>query len=63
MHRIDEICNHNGQMEDVYSEFNKWSFVSGWVGFFCLFVLFFLFLPENSKHFVSAETFQLKCDQ
>lgn len=37
--------------------------VSGWVGFFCLFVLFFLFLPENSKHFVSAETFQLNCDQ
>ncbi|POI28661.1 hypothetical protein CIB84_007589 [Bambusicola thoracicus] len=28
MHRIDEICNHNGQMEDVYSEFNKWSFES-----------------------------------
>ncbi|RMB95895.1 hypothetical protein DUI87_28009 [Hirundo rustica rustica] len=28
MHRIDEICDHNGQMEDVYSEFNKWSFES-----------------------------------
>lgn len=33
--------------------------VSGWVGF----VLFCFFLPENSKHFVPAETFQLKCDQ
>ncbi|XP_071616004.1 1,25-dihydroxyvitamin D(3) 24-hydroxylase, mitochondrial isoform X2 [Heliangelus exortis] len=28
MHRIDDICNHNGQMEDIYSEFNKWSFES-----------------------------------
>ncbi|XP_058706591.1 1,25-dihydroxyvitamin D(3) 24-hydroxylase, mitochondrial [Poecile atricapillus] len=28
MYRIDEICDHNGQMEDVYSEFNKWSFES-----------------------------------
>ncbi len=61
MHRIDEICNHNGQMEDVYSEFNKWSFESKWLGGLC-FGLFF-FLPENSKHFVPAETFQLKCDQ
>lgn len=30
MYRIDEICDHNGQMEDVYSEFNKWSFESEW---------------------------------
>ncbi|XP_010567443.1 PREDICTED: 1,25-dihydroxyvitamin D(3) 24-hydroxylase, mitochondrial-like [Haliaeetus leucocephalus] len=28
MYRIDDVCNHNGQMEDVYSEFNKWSFES-----------------------------------
>lgn len=28
MYRIDEICDHNGQMEDIYSEFNKWSFES-----------------------------------
>ncbi|NWU26214.1 CP24A protein, partial [Dyaphorophyia castanea] len=28
MNRIDEICDHNGQMEDIYSEFNKWSFES-----------------------------------
>ncbi|NXJ63071.1 CP24A protein, partial [Rostratula benghalensis] len=28
MHRIDDVCNHNGQMEDIYSEFNKWSFES-----------------------------------
>lgn len=51
MCRIDEVCNHNGQMEDVYSEFNKWSFESK---------SFFFFLPENSMHFVPAVTFQLK---
>ncbi|NXG48504.1 CP24A protein, partial [Psilopogon haemacephalus] len=28
MHRIDDICNNNGQMKDIYSEFNKWSFES-----------------------------------
>lgn len=28
MHRMDEICDRNGQMQDVYSEFNKWSFES-----------------------------------
>jgi len=28
MHRIDDVCNHSGQLEDVYSEFNKWSFES-----------------------------------
>lgn len=54
MYRIDAICNPRGQMEDVYSEFNKWSFESKWLGG--------LFLPENNVHFVPAETFQLKCD-
>lgn len=44
MHRIDEICNHNGQMEDVYSEFNKWSFESKWLGGLFLFVCFVLFI-------------------
>ncbi|XP_030389097.1 1,25-dihydroxyvitamin D(3) 24-hydroxylase, mitochondrial isoform X3 [Gopherus evgoodei] len=28
MHRIDDLCNHNGEIEDIYSEFNKWSFES-----------------------------------
>uniref|UniRef100_A0A8C4JAX2 1,25-dihydroxyvitamin D(3) 24-hydroxylase, mitochondrial n=1 Tax=Dromaius novaehollandiae TaxID=8790 RepID=A0A8C4JAX2_DRONO len=28
MYRMDDLCNHNGQIEDVYSEFNKWSFES-----------------------------------
>lgn len=54
MYRIDAICNPRGQMEDVYSELNKWSFESKWLGG--------LFLPENNAHFVPAETFQLKCD-
>ncbi|CAM4642887.1 1,25-dihydroxyvitamin D(3) 24-hydroxylase, mitochondrial [Caretta caretta] len=28
MHRIDDLCNHNGEIENIYSEFNKWSFES-----------------------------------
>ncbi|XP_020839914.1 1,25-dihydroxyvitamin D(3) 24-hydroxylase, mitochondrial [Phascolarctos cinereus] len=28
MKRIDDLCNENGQIEDLYSELNKWSFES-----------------------------------
>ncbi|XP_019365314.1 PREDICTED: 1,25-dihydroxyvitamin D(3) 24-hydroxylase, mitochondrial, partial [Gavialis gangeticus] len=28
MQRIDDLCKKNGEMEDLYSEFNKWSFES-----------------------------------
>uniref|UniRef100_A0A8C6ZMP0 1,25-dihydroxyvitamin D(3) 24-hydroxylase, mitochondrial n=1 Tax=Nothoprocta perdicaria TaxID=30464 RepID=A0A8C6ZMP0_NOTPE len=28
MYRMDDLCNQNGQIEDVYSEINKWSFES-----------------------------------
>lgn len=48
MHRIDEICNHNGQMEDVYSEFNKWSFESKWLGGLCFVLVFFFCLRTVS---------------
>lgn len=51
MHRIDDVCNHNGQMEDVYSEFNKWSFESK------------LVLPDSNMNFVLSKAFQLKYGQ
>ncbi|XP_067410737.1 1,25-dihydroxyvitamin D(3) 24-hydroxylase, mitochondrial isoform X2 [Emydura macquarii macquarii] len=28
INRIDDLCNHKGEIEDLYSEFNKWSFES-----------------------------------
>ncbi|XP_062976573.1 1,25-dihydroxyvitamin D(3) 24-hydroxylase, mitochondrial [Elgaria multicarinata webbii] len=28
MHRMDTLCNKNGEIEDLYSELNKWSFES-----------------------------------
>lgn len=28
LHRIDTLCNKNGEIEDLYSELNKWSFES-----------------------------------
>lgn len=28
MGRIDELCDERGQIEDLYSELNKWSFES-----------------------------------